>query len=61
MSNILRRSIARAKRELNRVAKKVEREERLKAQKDELRVLEAKIKKEKDTLARLRGGYFRKK
>lgn len=61
MSNILRRSIARAKRELNRVAKKVEREERLKAQKDELRVLEAKIKKEKDTLARLRGGFSRKK
>lgn len=61
MSNILRRSIARAKRELSRVSKKVEREERLKAQKDELRVLEAKIKKEKDTLARLRGGYSGKK
>ena len=49
MSNILKRSIARAKRELSRVTRKVEREERLKAQKDELRNLEAKIKKEKGT------------
>lgn len=55
MSNQLRRSIASAKKVLNRVSKQVEREERQKAQRDELRALEAKIRKEKETLARLRG------
>lgn len=56
MSNQLKRSIASAKRVLNRVSKQVAREERQKAQRDELRNLEAQIRKERETLARLKGG-----